>query len=238
MAIFPKLTLEKTVQVDDKTRLDATLSFTSNENAVTLVEIDPGDGTGFLDVTPAPATKTSEYLLDWVYSTDGTFTVSARITTDGAPVTETMDIEIVTAANDKLFSDDQDFDGIIELQERLKLVEKGRYSHLKYHRKAQEEILDEIDAAGIYNSDGTSITKDQIFVTNDVNNWSTYLTLHLIYMDKSNTPGDHWEMKAMKFKKRGDFYKERSFLRIDFNKDDSVSLGEFEPVRSSRMVRA
>lgn len=236
MAIFPNLQLEATVQVNDKTRLDATKSFTSGgEAAVTLVEIDPGDGTGFVDVTPATATQTNQYFLDWEYSTDGSFTVSARITTDGAPVTFTKSITIVTAASDALFSADTDLTAVEE--DILRYVPKGRNSFLNVHRKAQEIILDELDERGITNSDGTRILKTQILDIREVNSWANYLVLWLIMQDLSNSVDDKFDQKAKMYKQRMDFHREKSFLRIDFNKDSSITLGEFESIRTARMIR-
>ena len=52
MAIFPNAELEEVVQVDDKTRLDARKSFVSKDEAdVTLIEVEPEAGSGFIDVT-------------------------------------------------------------------------------------------------------------------------------------------------------------------------------------------
>ncbi len=85
MAIFPNLKLEDIVQINDKTRLDASKSFTADEAAVTLVEIEPESAAGFIDITPTVATNSKQYFLDWSYSgTSRTVTVSVRITTDGA----------------------------------------------------------------------------------------------------------------------------------------------------------
>ena len=54
MAIFPHIELEDIVQVNDRTRLSAIKSFVSkDEAAVTLVEIEPESGSGFIDVTGA-----------------------------------------------------------------------------------------------------------------------------------------------------------------------------------------
>lgn len=237
MAIFPNLILEETLQTNDKTRLNGTKSFTSGGEAdVTLVRIDPGDGTGFVDVTPSPATKTVDYYLDWEYSTDGLITVQIEITTDGVPVISSSTINVVTANDDALFSGDQDLTAVEE--EILRYVPKGRNSWLNVHRKAQSIILAELDERGIQNSDGTRITKDQILEIDDFNKWSTYLVLWLIMQDLSNSVDDKFDKKSIMYKQRMDFHRERSFLRIDFNKDGDIDLSEQQSVRSARMVRA
>ena len=73
--IFPVLSHESIVQVDDKTRLDASKSF-SNSADITLVEIDP-DGTGtFYDIT-----NVDGWYLDMVYGVEGDKTITLRINT-------------------------------------------------------------------------------------------------------------------------------------------------------------
>ena len=90
MAIFGVLDFDPVVQVNDKIRLKAIRSFVSkDEAAITLVEIEPVAGNGFIDVTDADP---NELFLDWSYATDGTAVVSLRITTDGAPVTVTKNL--------------------------------------------------------------------------------------------------------------------------------------------------
>lgn len=86
--IFPVLKLEDVVQVNDQTRLDATKSYkTPDEAAITLVEIEPELEAGFIDVT------SSKYL-DYQYSSDGDKDVTVRITTDGVPTQLTKVLSI------------------------------------------------------------------------------------------------------------------------------------------------
>lgn len=232
MAIFPNIIIEDTVQVNDKTRLDATKSFISkDEAAITLVEIDPGTGS-FVNVT---GTSSKDWYLDWEYSTDGDQTVVVRITTDGAPVTKSATLPIISVVDDALFSGDQDLTSIEE--DLLRYVPKGRNSFLNVHRKAQGIILAELDERGIQNSDGTRILKTQILEIEDFNKWSSYLVLWLIMQDLSNSVGDKFDEKANIYKQRMDFHRERSFLRIDLNKDGSIDLGEQQSVRTARMIR-
>lgn len=235
MALFPKLLSESVVQVDDKTRLDASQSFVDkSEAALTSVEIEPEAAAGFVSVFD---TNSKNWFLDYQYATDGAKVVTVRVDNGSGPVTATFTVTVVSAADDKLFSGDQDLFGIIEQKEILRLLEDGKSSFLNYHRKAQEEILDEIDAVGIHNNNGTKITKDQLVVSNDIKQWSIYSTLKHIYDDRSSSVGDKFDMRAQKYKSRADFYKERSIYRIDLNDDSSVTLGESVSVRSSRMVR-
>ena len=235
MAIFPNLSIESTLQVDDKTRIDATKSYVSKDEAdITLVEIDPGDGT-FRDVT---GNSSKDWYLDWEYSTDGgsPYSVQVRITTDGLPVTKTETITVLTAADDHLFSNDNDLIGLES--DILRYLPKGKNSFLFVHRKAQSIILSELDERGTTNYDGSRITKDQITEVDDFNKWSSYMAMWLIMQDLSNSVDDKFDQKSKFYKQRMDFHRERSFLRIDFNSDGTTTLGEFEGVRTVRMNRS
>lgn len=234
MAIFPQIKTESIVQTDDMTRLFAGDSFaTQDEPAVSNVEIEPESGAGFISVFNA---NKKNWFLDWSYAgVSRTVTATVRVTTDGSPVSKTVDFDIITPADDLLFSDDGD---LLALEnEVLNYVPGGRTSWLNVHRKAQEIILGEIDERGIQNTDGSRITKDQIIEVDDVKRWSTYLALAIIFENISNEPGDTFALKAAGFTDSARFHAERSFLRIDFNKDGTATKGEQEPVRSSRLIR-
>lgn len=223
--IFPKLTLEPIVQENDLTRLNGTLSQLTNDEAeVTLVEIDPGDGSGFIDVTPTPATKASLYYLDWSYTTDGTKTVQLRITTDGAPVTSSLDLNVITEADDKLFSSDSD----LTLHEPgiLNWIVDGRNTFKDMHRRSQTLILDYLRREGWRNHDGSLITKDEILDLNEVREWSTFLTLKNIFEGRSNAIKDLFDLKATKYETMMIKARDSVFFAYDFNKDGSLSEAE------------
>lgn len=231
--IFPNLEVESILQVNDKTRINATKSYVSkDETAITLVEIDPGDGT-FRTVT---GSGSKDWFLDWEYSTDGEKTVLARVTTDGSPVTKSAIINVVSVLEDNLFSNDGNLTALES--DILNYIPKGKSSFLNVHRKAQSIILSEIDERGITNTDGSRILKSQIVDIEDFKKWSAYLTMWLIQQDLSNSVDDKFDQKAKFYKQRMDFHRERSFLRIDFNKDGNVSAGEKVSVRTARMIRA
>ena len=141
MAIFPIIKTEATVQTGDLTRIDATKSIaTVDEAAISKVEIEPLASNGYIDVT---GSDSEDWYLDWVYDTEETVTVSIRITTDGSPTTETDTISIVTSATDNLFTDDDD---ILEHEpDVLQFLRPGRTSFLDYHRAAKIRILEWLD---------------------------------------------------------------------------------------------
>jgi len=237
MAIFPHAEVEATVQVNDKTRIDVTKSFTSpDEAAVTMVEIEPETSNGYIDVF---STKQSDWYLDWEYATDGTKTVSVRITTDGVPVTETYSMEVLTEADDMLFSSDQD---IVSIEPNLLkfnggAARDGRNTFLDIHREAQKEVLDYINERGYRNTDDSPVTKDQLVVIEDINKWSKYLTLAMIYRGVSNAIDDVFDQKSTKYMSMANDARNRATLRIDFDKDTAIASDEIKNFQSVELVR-
>jgi len=199
MAIFPIIETENIVQIDDKTRIKADKTYVAKGSAaITLVEIQPEGTESFINVT---GTSSRDWYLDWNYSgISRTVTVAVRVTTDGLPVTSTRDIEIITQADDKLFSSDDDITPYES--DVLKYVEQGRNSFLNKHRAVQGLILDVLNDEGIYDSSGNRITKDAIIDIAEVNTWSKFWTLGLIFDDFQNSEGDKFLEKANKYFKR------------------------------------
>lgn len=234
MAIFGILKTEPTVQTNDKTRLDARKSFVSkDELAVTLIEIEPDTGAGFVDIT---GSSSDQWFLDWSYATDGDKTVSLRITTDGAPVTETFTLPVVTPANDKLFTTDDDIRAYEN--EIMDLIPYGRSSFNYMHRKVRDLIIDWFNEEGYRNFDGTKITVDQILDNDEVRRWSENWVLHHIYQDNSNSIADKFTEKAAYYASRAADARNRSIFELDLNKDGNITRGENINVQSVRMKRS
>lgn len=218
MAIFASLELESVAQVGDKIRIDAGKSFTSpDEAAISLIEIKPESSASWYDVT-------SNKYLDWQYSTGGTKTVSVRITTDAAPEVASLDIEALTAVDDKLFSGDQD---IVPYEDDiLKYVRSGRNSFLDKHRAAQKRILAILDEKRITAQDGSKLTKEHIFDKEEFKDWSKFMVLQMIFESLSNAVDDVFDRKAKKYASLCEMASNRAVLRIDLNKDGELTSNE------------
>jgi hypothetical protein len=233
MAIFPNLELEDVVQVNDKTRLNAAKSFVSkDEEAITLIEIEPEASAGYVDVT---ATAAKNWFLDWEYATAGAKVVSCRVTTDGSPTIKTFSLTVTSAADDKLFSADAD---LVALEhDILRYVPDGRNSFKNVHRKAQSLIVAWLDENGHTDSSGNRLTKDAIIDLEEVRYWSAALAMSLIFKSISNAVDDVFQAKAIQYDSMAITHRNRLIIRLDVTGDGIASIGEGINVKSLDMVR-
>jgi hypothetical protein len=225
--IFIQIKTEEKVQVDDMTRIDATSSFISpDESEITLVEIEPELGSGFIDVT------SSKYL-DWAYESTGEKSVSVRITTDGMPITKTHNLSVVSVSDDRLFSNDSDI--ISHENDLFRFLREGRVSFLDVHRVAQGLILDYLDQTNVTNIDGSRVEKDDIYEIKEVKEWSKFLTLSLIFESVANEVEDIFSVKARKYRNMAKEVSARASVKIgdsaNARPDQNLDL------RSARIVR-
>jgi len=231
--IFPFLELEDKIQVNDKTRLYAGKSFiTPDENAVSLVEIEPFTGAGFIDVTNDDPER---WYLDFQYATDGVKTVSIRITTDGAPTTETKDILVLDAGDDLLFSSDNNL--IAHEQDIMKYVRNGRNTFKDIHRRSQELILQYFDEQRIYKEDGSKILKGDLHDIEEVREWSVYQTLVLIMKSLTVSPDDIFDTKAKAYEQLLINARNRSAIKFDYDGDNVVDEDERRDIRTTTLWR-
>jgi hypothetical protein len=233
VAIFGVLEVESTVQVNDKTRLNASKSFISkDEDPVTLVEIEPEAAAGFIDVTGA---SSKDWFLDWVYvGASRNVTVSLRITA-GTVQTFTKTLAVTTAVDDNLFSSDQDL--IAYEPDILKWVPQGRASYLNVHREAQARILEWLDEAGLTDRDGNRLTKAALVDVQEVRAWSRDLTLSLIFKGIQNAVDDVFAGKAQHYASEAVKRSDRTRLRLDLNGDDTISRNESVFMNTRELLR-
>lgn len=238
MPIFPTLKLEAKVQVGDKTRLDGTTSFKTDDiGPITQVQIKPEAAGVFITVAVSDPTDPTLWKLDWQYSTAGTKTVSLMITDGVTPVTVTQDIEAVLAVDDYLFSSDKDI--IAEEPGILKYVIDGRNSFIDMHRNAQENIMEEIWKNRITSTSGAKLTLAEVLDKSEIKQWSKYMVLASIFNSISNDPGDIFEKKSDHYEKLEDEWQEMAFnvLKLDYNKNGTLEANEELDFRSSVLIK-
>lgn len=229
MPAFPVLNTDEVVQVGDKFRLDATGCFAAGGASITKVEIQPESGADWVDVT-------SEKYLDWVYTTAGAKTATARVT-DGASATSTATAAItaVTEAADKLFSSDAK---LKQHQSDIhKFLPEGRSSFRFQHRRAQTLMLDWLAKEGYTDSRGERLTKSALVVTEDVESWATFTCLRLIYEDASNATDDVFAAKAKTYDGLAKAARDRSVLGLDEDGDGVAEVQEGINTRGATVVR-
>jgi hypothetical protein len=238
--IFPYIESDKVVQVGDKFRISAVKSYTTkDESKVTLVEIQPEASAPFFVVgsypLPADVPKPADWFLDYAYQSDNSKLVTVRITTNAAPVLVTKNIESLTEAQDMLWSSDDDLTA--HEPDILKWVPVGRNSFKNIHRKSQTHILEWLDATRVWRTDGSRIEKQDLKITSDVKELSTYLTLHFIFRGLQNTVDDVFAQKAKDYEILSEKTKGRGRIQADLNQNNTIEKSEQKDIRSLRMVR-
>ena len=223
MAIFPKVTIDPVIQVNDGVRIDATRTYvSSDEEAITLVEIRPTTTGSFIDVT---GSSSSDWYLDYQYDTAQSETIAIRVTTDGIATTLTKTVAIISVADDKLLSGDDD---LLEIETGiLDFLKPGRTSFINIHRASLKQILNELDRRKIWDTDGNKLTKDDLVTTLDFRLWSVYLTLAAIYLDAYNSTDEVFLNKGNYYLSLAKEEAARGALRLDRDGDgvtDSAKL--------------
>ena len=233
MALFPELKTDPVIQINDRVRLDASLSFSNAGDTITQVEIEAESGvSGYVDVTNADPTQ---WFLDWKYS-GASRQIQANCRLNGTDIFS-FDIQIFTAQDDYLFSEDKD---ILTIEsELLKFLPQGRSSYLFQHRKARDLILDDFNIQGVSDSEGNALTKEDFVNLNEVREWAAFKTLSIIYFDLSNSVDDVFARKAEMYKNRAFKSKDRAFVRVDRNNDGSIDQNtEGVNMQTRRLVRS
>lgn len=235
MPVIFHLDHEKIVQVDDKTRLDASKSSVApGTNAIRKVEIRPEASEVFYNTG-------TKGVLDWAYGTSGVKTITIRVTTGVSdtvldpPVDKTYQVKVLTASEDRLFSSDADL--MAHEDDILKWVREGRNTFLDKHRAAQEYILSELDKRSIVDRYGNKITKDHIYDITEVKEWSKFYTLYLIFRGISNAVGDVFAEKAMHYLGRAKESEKYALIRLDLNGDGNIDSSEQLDIFSTTLVK-
>ena len=237
--IFPSLSLETVLQVEDKTRLNASRSFVTNGETVTDVLIQPEIGENFISVYN---TDQEKWYLDWAYVASGIKQVVIRVETDLTPLgrSRTYDVNVLTDDEDSLFSSDADL--IPWETDILNYLPRGKNSYLYAHRKAQDLIISYLDEQRYWKKDGSRITKEDIAAITDdevreqFKQWSTYQTLLIIFESIQVSDADIFEDKRSKYEALRNASRQRSALRLDLDGDAKIDNVAYD-IRTLRMIR-
>lgn len=228
--IFPSLTLESVLQVDDKTRLIASMSFVTNDETITDVEIQPEASESFISVFNSG--DDDRWYLDWAYEIDGLKDVSVRVTTDLGTRTKTYSIDVLTEEVDALFSNDND---LFPYEPTLNnYLPVGKNTFIYAHRAAQNKILAYLDEQRIWKNDGERFTKFDITDKEEFNRWSVFQTLLIIFEGSQVSTNDLYQEKKLEYEKEMLSARNRASLRLDFDGDGELEIAN---IRTTRLIR-
>lgn len=231
--IFPVIETEAVVQVNDKTRLNASKTYASKGAvAITKVEIEPEAAAGFIDVTDV---KPANWFTDWQYATAGSKTITLKINGDTTPVLATSTISVLTAVDDALFASDSDL--IMEEPDILRWMKSGRSSFKDVHREVQTQVVDMLNRKGYRTTDGSPITKNEIVDHTQIREIAKYWALMIIFNSQSNQVGDVFSVKAGEYSSKLNTAMQRQILGLDLNKDGNIETGEGVTIHTATLLR-
>jgi hypothetical protein len=220
--IFPVLISEPIVQVGDRTRFDASGSYT-NSSQITKIEIDVGFG--YVNIT-------GPKFYDTQFDTDGEKTITLRINDN---ITKSFTIDVISAEDDLLFSDDAKL--IVYEPNIMLYVRQGRNSYKDVHRRVQGLILDWLDSNRFWKSNGDRFTKADLVDLQDFREWAAFYALKVIFEGLSDKVDDKWAVKAARYTKLGVEARQRGTFRLDRNGDGSITSGERVDNISKGLIR-
>lgn len=225
--IFIQALLEEKVQVGDKTRLNFVQTFlTPDDHNINNMTVTP-------EVGAEVYTITQNKYLDYAYETSGTKTITVSATCSHDTYTKTFQIEVVSEADDKLFSNDKDI--ISHEVDIFRYLRPGRSSFLDFHRIAQKMILDDLDQRGITDADNNKLVAADVFDLEEVSEWSKYLALHLIFKSVQGEVDDVYGIKSQSYWEMAQKQASRSYIRLDVNQDGTEDRRP--DMYSGRLVR-
>ena len=144
-------------------------------------------------------------------------------------------LKCYSEAGDRLFSGDGDL--IAHEPDILRWVPDGRSSFKNIHRRAQKLIIAWLDEKGFVNTYSNKYDKNDIKDLEEVRQWSTFMTLRLIFSGMSNAIDDVFDRKSKEYSMNEEAARARMILRIDTNKDGIADEIEGLSISSGSLYR-
>lgn len=159
------------------------------------------------------------------------------VATNSDAVTDTkyFYINVYSKTGDYLFSSDGNL--IAHESDIMKWTPVGRSSFNNVHRQSQKLIMNWLDEKGYVNSFGDKFTKRDVIDIAEVNVWSTYMTLKLIFQSLSNAVDDIFDRKANIYSALEEGARQRVVLRLDVDNDGVADDNEGVSIYSGSLFR-
>ena len=240
MALFPSMTFETVLQVDEKTRLDAGRSFVTDDEVIIDVLIQPSASDSFISVFNNGDSE--KWVLDWAYDVDEFKDVAVQIVADSGSKIKTYmaGVNVLTEDVDALLSTDND---ILPFEPKIhRYLPRGKNSFIYAHRKAQERIISYLDEQRIWKDDRSRYTKLDLSTITDpefkeqFKQWSCFETLLIIFESFQVSSGDLFQEKKLDYTALRNGARTRSALRLDQDGDGELDITPYD-IRTTRMVR-
>ena len=158
------------------------------------------------------------------------------VATNGAQTdTKYFYLKSYSEAGDYLFCSDGDL--IAHEPDIMSWVQDGRSSFKNVYRRSQKLIIAWLDEKGYCNVYGDKYTKNDILDIEEVRQWSTFMSLRLIFQGLSNSIDDIFDRKSKLYEASEIAARNRVILRIDTNKDGQIEDTEGLSVYSGSLFR-
>ena len=171
-------------------------------------------------------------------SVSGTVDLIAKLTfgTNGGSVkTFPFSINIITADDDNLLSDDGDLVSIEP--DIMGYLRQGRATYKDKHREAQRRILDYLYEKRILDSENDRLTAAAFIDVEKYKRWSAYLALAIIFENIMVEPDDIFSIKSQKYYGLADRSSSRAILEVDKDGDGDQEDEEYQDMRTFTIVR-
>lgn len=224
---FINLNNEGYIFKDDRTTLDVTRSFVTDEQVDFQIEIKPDSDSAFI--------KPIDGILNWIYLSPGEKTVTVKMTVayeEPKVIEKEFTLNVLDASTLNLFSTDDD----------LSLHELNLFEHLpiyissfnSFHYRAQLTILKWLDQKRIHGLNGAKIEASHIKDVSEVRDLSTFWALHYFFFTISNRVDDLFKNKADHYLNMVRAKEQEAYIRLAAGESEEESTIDVNSVRLAR----
>lgn len=136
---------------------------------------------------------------------------------------------------DRLFCEDGDL--MAHEPDIMKWVTEGRASFKNVYRRSQKLIISWLDKEGYVDVYQKKYDKHDIIDLEEVKQWSTFMSLRLIFQGLSNAVDDVFDRKSREYLSQENSARQRAVLRLDVDGDGEADVGESLSISSGSLFR-